>query len=333
MEELMVEAAWKVFYSYSHQDAHLRAELAKFLAPLRHTKKIVEWHDREILPGADWEKEISSELESANLILLLVSADFLASEYCFGVEIETAMARKKRGEAEVVPILLRECPWRRSRFSELQIVPPCAKPIMSWGSTDEAFTSVEEEISRLVSARPPVPRSAAPGANQRVNSSLEFMRQQIQTYARIYERIRQRMPASADRTWRMEEIFKRMRNVAVASYPLLDELATSPSPGERLAAVAILQVFSSENYFAFLLNLIRTEKPFVGYHAVRALRFAIGSIDPTAYPKLVEAIREAEFALQSASVGFDADRQTELRNAKEELQKNIDALSVPARDE
>ena len=83
--------AWRVFYSYSHKDAEQRERLSAFLAPLKHQQKIIEWHDRKIEPGANWETEISVELESADLILLLVSADFLNSEYCFGVEMEKAL--------------------------------------------------------------------------------------------------------------------------------------------------------------------------------------------------------------------------------------------------
>src|SRR3954468_21393565 len=114
---------WRVFYSYSHRDAELRNRLAIYLAPLRQQKKIVEWYDRKIEPGADWEIEISTQLDSAHLILLLVSEDFLASEYSFGVEVERAMARLKRGEAKVVPILFKPCLWQESRFSDMQIIP------------------------------------------------------------------------------------------------------------------------------------------------------------------------------------------------------------------
>jgi hypothetical protein len=88
--------AWRVFYSYCHEDAALREKLGTYLAPLKHQGKIVEWHDRKIEPGAEWQAEISTQLKSAHLILLLISADFLASEYCFGVEVEQALTRLKR---------------------------------------------------------------------------------------------------------------------------------------------------------------------------------------------------------------------------------------------
>jgi hypothetical protein len=128
----------------------------------------------------------------------------------------------------------------------------------------------------------------------------------------------------------MEQIFVQMRALATASYPLLDELASSPSPGERLAAVAILQVFSSEQFLPFLVRLVGSEKPFVGYHATKALRFYVGSLDSYSYPQLMDAIRTAQTALESASVGFDSDRQKELRAAEEELRAIIESLSEPS---
>ena len=213
---------WRVFYSYSHLDAGLRERLGTYLAPLRRQTKIEEWHDRKIEPGANWDTEISSRLESAHLILLLLSADFLNSDYCFGVEVEKALARLKRGEVKVVPILLRPCLWQQSPFSELQIIPRDAKAIKSsqWASDDEAFTDVASEIARLVS-EPPLP--AATFLTQRAEtqpfeSALDLVRGQIRSYARLYERTRQRMRPSDERTGRMEQIFQNMRALASA-YP------------------------------------------------------------------------------------------------------------------
>jgi hypothetical protein len=126
----------------------------------------------------------------------------------------------------------------------------------------------------------------------------------------------------------MEQIFEKMRVLATASYPLLDELARSPSPGERLAAVAILQVFATEQFLPSRVKLVGSEKPFVGYHAVKALHFAVGSSDPRVYPQLLEAIRDAQALLDSAAAGFDTDRQTVLRAAEQELRANMESLSV-----
>jgi hypothetical protein len=327
---------WRVFYSYSHKDAELRERLGTYLAPLRHQKKIIEWHDRKIEPGTNWEAEISTQLESANLILLLVSADFLASDYCFGVEVEKALTRLKQGQAKVVPVLLKSCLWEESRFSELQIIPRDAKAITRWDSSEEAFKHVATEIRQIVSEPPPSARKdsidSKDGEAHRLETrwSLDLVRGQVRSYARLYERARQRMRPSGERTHRMEQIFAQMRALATASYPLLDELVISPSPGERLAAVAILQVFSNEQFLPFLAHLVGSEKPFVGYHAVRALRFAVGALDSHAYPQLKEAIRNSQTALQSASVGFGSDREKELRTADEELRVTIEALSAPS---
>jgi hypothetical protein len=323
---------WRVFYSYSHKDAELRERLGTYLAPLRQQQKITDWHDRKIEPGANWETEITSQLDSAELILLLVSADFLASEYCFGVEMEKAMARLKRGEVKVVPILLKPCLWEESRFSELQIIPRDAKAIASWPSVDEALTDVASEIRTLVSEAPSslAQPSSEVGERHPFDLSLDLVRGQVRSYAHLYEKTRQRMRPSNDRTRRMDEIFEKMRNLATASYPLLEELSRSPSPGERLAAVAILQVFAGEQYLPFLVKLVGSEKPFVGYNAARALRFAVASLDPHAYPQLSDAIREAQVALASASVGSDSDRLTTLREAEAELADTIKTLSAPA---
>lgn len=321
---------WKVFYSYSHKDAELRERLGTYLAPLRQQQKITDWHDREIEPGANWETEITAQLDAAELILLLVSADFLASEYCFGVEVEKAMTRLKRGEVRVAPILLKPCLWKESRFSELQIIPRDGKAIASWPSVDEALNNVASEIGALVSESPSslAKPSADPGQRHPFDLSLDLVRGQVRSYAHLYEKTRQRMQPSNDRTQRMDEIFQKMRNLATASYPLLDELAGSPSPGERLAAVAILQEFADEQYLPFLVKLVGSEKPFVGYNAARALRFAVASLNPHAYPQLLDAIHEAQVGLSSASIGSDSDRQSVLRTAELELTETINMLSA-----
>ena len=323
---------WRVFYSYSHEDQGLCERLTTYLAPLRHEGRISDWYDRKIEAGGQWEPEIFEKLESAHLILLLVSEHFLASDYCFGVELEKAFARLKNGDVKVVPILLKPCLWKASPFSELQLIPRNAKPIISWSSQEDAFYNVAEEIRDIVHQEPPFP-SRRPGERDEPSafaSSLDLVRGQVRSYARQYEIIRQRMRPSDERTLRMEQIFKQMRSIATASYPLLDELANSPSPGERLCAVAILQHFANEEYLPLLVKIVGTEKPFVGYHAIVALHFAVRAIDPRVHPKLLTAIVDAQDALKTASVGFDTDRQKVLREAEQELRATISALAPPS---
>jgi hypothetical protein len=313
---------WNVFYSYSHKDEALRDQLATYLAPLKQKNLIIEWHDRKIDPGADWNAEISTQIESADLMIMLLSPDFLASEYCFGVEMEKAFARTKNDDLRLAPVLIRPCLWEESRFSALQMIPRDAKPISASPSVDEALKAVAIEIRSVVSQEkpklrpPPVP--TAPEAMPA--SSLDLVRNQIHAYARLYERTRQRMAPSSDRTSKMEAVFQRMRGVAIASYPLLEELSNSPSPGDRLAAVSILQTIADEGSLNFLVELVGSEKPFVGYHATKALRFAVGALDMQSYPKLRDALLRAEGLLDGAAAGFDTDRRSELAAAGRELE-------------
>lgn len=322
---------WRVFYSYSHRDEEWRERLGKYLKPLVQANRMVEWHDRKIEPGANWNAEISEHLHTADLIFLLVSEEFLNSDYCFGVEVETAMARLKEGAAVVVPILLKPCLWESSRFSQLQMLPRDARPIHLWPKPEEAFYEVAREIQALVSEPPPVPAPArdaleAPAA-QAPAASLHLVREQVRAYAHLYERIRQRMRPSHERTQRMEQVFEKMRALASAAYPMLEELAASPSPGERLAAVAILQVFASERHLPFLARLVESEKPFVGYHAIRALQFAVGALHPRSHDELLAAIHDAQAALKHAEVGFDTDRHTVVQNAEQELRATMAFLA------
>lgn len=188
------------------------------------------------------------------------------------------------------------------------------------------------EIRKLVSEPPPSsPEPSAEGREtSRVDSSLELVRGQILAYAHLYEKTRQRQPASGERTNRMEQIFQKMRELAAASYPLLDELAASPSPGERLAAVSILQVIASERFLPFLVKLVGSEKPFAGYHATRALHLAVGSLDPQAYPRLLQAIDDALALLAQSHNGSVKDRVDQLRTARQELEAVMNSLSGPS---
>src|SRR4029450_9084620 len=96
-----------VFYSYSHKDEVLRERLETHLKLLKRQGIVQDWHDRRISAGSEWEGQINQYLESAHIILLLISADFLASDYCYDKEMQRALARHEAGEARVIPIMLR----------------------------------------------------------------------------------------------------------------------------------------------------------------------------------------------------------------------------------
>jgi hypothetical protein len=136
--------AIEVFYSYSRRDEALRDELDKHLSSLKRLGLITTWHDREISAGTEWRREIGAHLETAQIILLLVSPDFMASDYCYSFEMTRAMERHERGEARVIPIILRHVYWQIAPFAKLQALPTDAIPIISanWHSSDEAFNDI-----------------------------------------------------------------------------------------------------------------------------------------------------------------------------------------------
>lgn len=139
----------KVFVSYSHADDALKTELISHLKPLERMNLVSEWHDRKLRAGDEWDAEISANLETADVILLLVSIDFINSRYCYDVEMERALERHAQGSAKVVPIILRSCMWQYTAFSKLQALPKDARAISSWPDKDEAFASVADGIRLL----------------------------------------------------------------------------------------------------------------------------------------------------------------------------------------
>jgi hypothetical protein len=136
----------KVFYSYSHRDEELRDQLEKHLSALRREGVIAEWHDRKITAGSEWKGDIDAQLEEADVILVLVSADFLGSEYCCDVEMKRAMERHQHGYARVIPVIIRACDWKNTLFADIQSLPTDGKPVTSWVNTDEAFVDVVQGI-------------------------------------------------------------------------------------------------------------------------------------------------------------------------------------------
>lgn len=136
----------KVFFSYAHEDEAFKNKLIKHLSILKRQSVIETWHDRMISAGGEWKGQIDENLERADVILLLVSADFLASDYCFDVEMKRALERHEMGEARVIPIMLRTVDWTGAPFSKLQALPKDAKPINEWPDEDVAFTDVATGI-------------------------------------------------------------------------------------------------------------------------------------------------------------------------------------------
>ena len=140
-----------IFFCYAHEDEELLNKLKAQLVPLKRQHLIDVWHDRDINAGTAWELEIDKHLNSAQIILLLISPDFMNSDYCYGIEMKRALERHKRGEAHVIPVILRHVYWQ-GIIGKIQALPKDGKPITDhrWHNLDEAFYNVAEGIRKVV---------------------------------------------------------------------------------------------------------------------------------------------------------------------------------------
>ena len=155
-----VTAPVEVFCCYSRKDETWLRKLETHLSLLKRQGLVSLWHDRLIAPGTDWAKAIDMHMETASIILLLVSADFLASDYCYSIEMQRALERDAAGEARVVPILMRSVDWKGAPFAHLQALPTDAKPVASWRSQDRALVDVAAGIRRVIEEVPLLAASA-----------------------------------------------------------------------------------------------------------------------------------------------------------------------------
>lgn len=140
----------KVFIAYSRKDEALKEELEMHLANLKRQGKIDPWQDRAIEAGTEWDATIQQNLEAAQVILLLITPRFIASESCYDREMQRAMERHAAGTARVIPILLKPCDWQDTPFSKLQVLPKDAKPVSQWRDRDTAFVDVVKGIRAAV---------------------------------------------------------------------------------------------------------------------------------------------------------------------------------------
>lgn len=140
----------EIMFSYAHEDQEMRDQLEVHLSSLKRQGVIGTWHDRRIGAGVEIDGEIDKHLTTADIILLLVSPYFIASDYCHDVEMQTAMARHKRGEARVIPVILDYCDWLDLPFGKLLAVPTDGRPIAKYPNRNEAFLEVVKAIKGAV---------------------------------------------------------------------------------------------------------------------------------------------------------------------------------------
>ncbi|MBL7793521.1 MAG: toll/interleukin-1 receptor domain-containing protein [Saprospiraceae bacterium] len=138
-----------IFIAYSHDDKPQKDELKKFLRPLLNAGQIKVWDDHDIEAGRDWEAEIKKKLYGADIILLLVSHNSLASDYFYGKEVKSSLQRHERGEAVVVPVILSPCLWEETPISKLEALPAKARPVSQWPTQGEAFADIARNIAEI----------------------------------------------------------------------------------------------------------------------------------------------------------------------------------------
>ena len=157
--------AVEVFISYSHKDRKLRDEFDAHLSNLRNQEIISDWYDGDVLPGTEREEQIMDHLKTSQIILLLISKDFLASKFCYSVELKEAIARHNANQARVLPVILRPTDWEGAPFAKLQVLPTDARPVVMWSNRDAAFKDVVAGIRRAIQDL----NAGTPGGDPTVN--------------------------------------------------------------------------------------------------------------------------------------------------------------------
>ena len=140
----------KIFFCYAREDEAFLNQLQRHLSPLRRQGFIDIWNDLDISAGTEWEQTIKKQLNTAQIILLLVSPDFIDSDYCYSVEMKLSLERHIAGEARVIPIILRPVHWEDAPFSKLQVLPTNGEPVVNWVTSDEAFLKITVGIRKVV---------------------------------------------------------------------------------------------------------------------------------------------------------------------------------------
>ena len=147
----------KIFISYSHKDDSHRKALETHLSSLKRNGYVSTWTDRKIPIGDDWKKEIDKNIESSNIIIFLISADFIASNYCFEEEARLALEKHEKGEAILIPVVVRPCDWQDLAFGKLQALPEEGRPISIWANADEGWLNVIMALKEKINSIPEPP--------------------------------------------------------------------------------------------------------------------------------------------------------------------------------
>ena len=170
MQEQAKGSPLTLFYAYADKDEELHEELEKHLSTLQRQGIIAGWHHQKLLPGTDWKQVQDEQFSSAQIILLLISSDFLASDASHS-EMERALQRHMVGLSYVIPLLLRPVDWELPFLAQLQALPRNGIPVTVWENRDEAFTDIAKDVRLAINqwndsswhqtSQPVIPRSAS----------------------------------------------------------------------------------------------------------------------------------------------------------------------------
>lgn len=156
-----------IFFSYSHSDKKLCKELEKHFSSLCDEGRATVWLDERVELGGDIDPEIIEKLNSAEIILLLISSDFLASKPC-KAEMAIAMDRHNKGGACVIPVILRPCDWHNMPFGKLKATPTDGNPVTEHDNCDQGFRDIVQAIRQIVESIGGATPSAVPTAGMGV---------------------------------------------------------------------------------------------------------------------------------------------------------------------
>ena len=174
-----------LFCAYAKEDEQFRIELNKHLSSLQREGIISQWHFRMLTAGDDWKGEIDYYINSSQIILLLVTASFMSSDYCYHVEMKTAMKLHNLKKALVVPIILRPVDWKTSPFSKFQALPTDGKPITQWSNQDEAFLDIAQGIRKACQKLLRLKTTKIPVSSVSTNSSPSLETQTTKVYCSL----------------------------------------------------------------------------------------------------------------------------------------------------
>lgn len=146
----MADKKVRVFLSYSHVDEEFKNKLDIHFAPLKRSNKIETWNDRKLVPGTLFDDEIRKHLCEDEIIILLISADFINSDYCYEIEMMKALERMKNSDAIVIPIILRPCLWKETPLKDIQALPKNGTPISKYPDADDAYLEIVQSVNNIV---------------------------------------------------------------------------------------------------------------------------------------------------------------------------------------